>query len=337
MKRILALILALVMLFALPACGADSQNPESTGISTSTAEGTTDPTDESQGGTDGTTNGDTSNTTEPPSTTPPTSEPPATEPLATEPLATNPSTTPPETEPPHTHSYTSNVTAAASCDKDGVKTFTCSCCDSYTEKIAATGHSWGDWNVKTQALVDKAGTEQRTCSVCSATDTKDSTKNAAFNSFHDWGLVVIVCNDYGSVNGSTLLSYARCIFDEYIDKTVAADTIFAALSERFAYGITDDAKQQMKDIASWQGSYNAQSDTFTLYMDPSDPGEFKLLGYVHNGGNKYTTYYSFTPHGIDTTLNFAVELEYNRANGKPNRYLSIGRTDALPGDMIASN
>lgn len=331
MKKILALLLALSMLFALTACGKDNENPESTGTSTSTTESTTDTTDKSQGGTEGTTNGDTSNTTEPPSTTPPTTEPPA-----TEPPATNPPTTPPETNPPHTHSYTSKVTTSASCDKDGIKTFTCSCGDSYTEKINAIGHSWGDWKVKTQALVDKVGTEQRTCSLCSATDTQDSTKNAAFNSFYDWALVVVVMNDYGSVNGSTLLSYARCALYEYIDKAVAADTIFAALSERFAYGITDDTKKQMKDIASWQGSYDAQNDTFTLYIDAVDPGEFKLLGYVHNGGNKYTTYYSFTPHEFDTTLKFAVELEYNRTNGKPNRYLSIGRTDALPSDMIKS-
>ncbi len=60
------------------------------------------------------------------------------------------------------------------------------------------------------------------------------------------------------------------------------------------------------------------------------------MGYVHNGGNKYTAYYSFTPHDIDVTLNFAIELEYNRANGKPSRYLSIGRADALPSDMIKS-
>ena len=336
MKKILALLLALSMLFALTACGKDNENPESTGTSTSTTESTTDTTDKSQGGTEGTTNGDTSNTTDPPSTTPPTTEPPTTEPPATEPPATNPPTTPPETNPPHTHSYTSKVTTSASCDKDGIKTFTCSCGDSYTEKINAIGHSWGDWKVKTQALVDKVGTEQRTCSLCSATDTQDSTKNAAFNSFYDWALVVVVMNDYGSVNGSTLLSYARCALYEYIDKAVAADTIFAALSERFAYGITDDTKKQMKDIASWQGSYDAQNDTFTLYIDAVDPGEFKLLGYVHNGGNKYTTYYSFTPHEFDTTLKFAVELEYNRTNGKPNRYLSIGRTDALPSDMIKS-
>ena len=41
------------------------------------------------------------------------------------------------------HSYTSKVTTAATCDKTGVKTFTCSKCgDSYTESIAALGHNY---------------------------------------------------------------------------------------------------------------------------------------------------------------------------------------------------
>lgn len=43
------------------------------------------------------------------------------------------------------HVYDSgNVTTAATCTADGVKTFTCSCGDSYTESIAATGHNYQD-------------------------------------------------------------------------------------------------------------------------------------------------------------------------------------------------
>lgn len=44
--------------------------------------------------------------------------------------------------PDHTHSYTSTVTTEATCTTAGVKTFTCSCGDTYTEKIPATGHTW---------------------------------------------------------------------------------------------------------------------------------------------------------------------------------------------------
>ena len=46
----------------------------------------------------------------------------------------------------HTHEYSSEVTTAATCTADGVKTFTCSCGDSYTEAIPATGHTDADTN-----------------------------------------------------------------------------------------------------------------------------------------------------------------------------------------------
>lgn len=45
-------------------------------------------------------------------------------------------------EIPHAHSYTSAVTTAATCAAAGVKTYTCSCGESYTEVIPPTGHSY---------------------------------------------------------------------------------------------------------------------------------------------------------------------------------------------------
>lgn len=47
-------------------------------------------------------------------------------------------------DPVHTHNYISAVTAAATCTTSGVRTYTCSCGDSYTETIAATGHHYVD-------------------------------------------------------------------------------------------------------------------------------------------------------------------------------------------------
>ncbi len=66
----------------------------------------------------------------------------------------------------HQHSFSSAVTKAAGCTEKGVKTFTCSCGDSYTEDIPALGH---------KAVTDKAvaptctadgKTEGSHCSVC---------------------------------------------------------------------------------------------------------------------------------------------------------------------------
>lgn len=42
----------------------------------------------------------------------------------------------------HTHNYTSSITKQPSCTETGIRTYTCSCGDSYTESIAAKGHNY---------------------------------------------------------------------------------------------------------------------------------------------------------------------------------------------------
>ena len=65
----------------------------------------------------------------------------------------------------HTHSYTESTTQEATCIEAGVKTFICSCGDSYTEEISATGHNYengtctecGDAQVLEAGLYDENG------------------------------------------------------------------------------------------------------------------------------------------------------------------------------------
>ena len=65
------------------------------------------------------------------------------------------------------HSYTEKVTTAATCDKDGVKTFTCSKCgNTYTEAIPATGHFYS-WRITTAAGCETSGVKTYTCDLCS--------------------------------------------------------------------------------------------------------------------------------------------------------------------------
>lgn len=42
----------------------------------------------------------------------------------------------------HQHSYTASITKTATCTEPGAKTYTCSCGDTYTETISATGHDF---------------------------------------------------------------------------------------------------------------------------------------------------------------------------------------------------
>ncbi len=65
------------------------------------------------------------------------------------------------TIPEHTHHYTSSVTKEATCAEEGVKTYTCSCGDSYTESIPKS--KYHDWEYATC-------TSPKKCKVCGKTE-----------------------------------------------------------------------------------------------------------------------------------------------------------------------
>ena len=87
-----------------------------------------------------------------------------------EPGTDEPVTEEPNTEEPHVHSYTESITAAT-CTKDGKKTFTCSCGDVYSEVIKATGHNFGSYTYNNDATYTKDGTKTAVCANCSKKDT----------------------------------------------------------------------------------------------------------------------------------------------------------------------
>ena len=69
-------------------------------------------------------------------------------------------------EPGHKHEYQSAVTKEATCTEAGIRTYTCSCGDQYTEEIDAAGHQ----EVKDPAVEPTETTEGKTegshCGVC---------------------------------------------------------------------------------------------------------------------------------------------------------------------------
>ena len=75
------------------------------------------------------------------------------------------------------------VTTPATCEEDGVKTYTCvKCGETKTEVIPATGHAWGEWEVTTEADCEEKGVETRTCANCGETETREISELG-----HDWG------------------------------------------------------------------------------------------------------------------------------------------------------
>ena len=76
------------------------------------------------------------------------------------------------TQPAHAHSYTATVTKQPTCTAEGVKTFRCSCGDSYTEAISAAGHVFGAYVYNNDATEAADGTETAACTICGAKDTR---------------------------------------------------------------------------------------------------------------------------------------------------------------------
>lgn len=65
------------------------------------------------------------------------------------------------------------VTKAATCTEDGVKTYTCTICgETKTEAIPADGHSFGEWKVTKAATCTEKGVETRECA-CGEKETRE--------------------------------------------------------------------------------------------------------------------------------------------------------------------
>lgn len=83
-----------------------------------------------------------------------------------------PTATPEPTEAPHEHAYVETITTEATCEADGVKTFTCECGDTYTEPIATQGHVFETYTSNNDATFTSDGTETAKCNNCDVTDTR---------------------------------------------------------------------------------------------------------------------------------------------------------------------
>lgn len=82
----------------------------------------------------------------------------------------------PDTEQPHTHTWDAGrITEAATCTKDGVKTYTCTVCgETKPEAVKATGHKFGSWTKTEDATVFAPEKQARTCSVCKVLEKRES-------------------------------------------------------------------------------------------------------------------------------------------------------------------
>lgn len=119
----------------------------------------------------------------------------------------------------HKHSYTSKVTKSASCKETGIKTYTCSCGDSYTETIPKTEHSYK--NTVVAPTTEAQGYTLHKCSVC-GNEYKDSytaklPKEEAHQ--HSWQPV------YATVHHDAVGHYENVLVQDAWDESVYARRI----------------------------------------------------------------------------------------------------------------
>ena len=127
----------------------------------------------------------------------------------------------------HTHSYTGEVTTAATCTADGVMTYTCECSDSYTEVIPATGHRN---TVTTPAVLPTLNapgkTEEVYCNDCqqivsASEEVAQLTVKNAQPLMDNWNSGVVALSDCEYTLTGTEGSYSLCHGGHYYVKPAA--------------------------------------------------------------------------------------------------------------------
>ena len=99
------------------------------------------------------------------------------------------------------HSYTSQVTTAATCTAPGVKTYTCSKCgDSYTEAISALGHDLKDMPGKEATCTEDGYTAYKDCSRCDYIEGKTTIPSQGHTEVID-AAVAATCTTAGKTEG----------------------------------------------------------------------------------------------------------------------------------------
>lgn len=164
----------------------------------------------------------------------------------------------------HAHSYTATVTKQPTCTAEGVKTFRCSCGDSYTEAISAAGHIFGAYVYNNDATEAADGTETAACTICGAKDTRTAagTKIAHVHNYTAAVTKAATCAEEGvkTYTCSCGSSYTEAVpviahsFGEYVynnDATTEADGTKTATCSICGKTDTVTAEGTKKTLPSW--------------------------------------------------------------------------------------
>ena len=200
----------------------------------------------------------------------------------------------------HTHNYTATVTKQPTCTAEGVKTFRCSCGDSYTEAISAAGHVFGAYVYNNDATEAADGTETAACTICGAKDTRTAagTKIAHVHNYTAVVTKAATCAEEGvkTYTCSCGSSYTESVpviahsFGDYIyndDATTEKDGTRTATCSVCGKTDTVTAEGTKKTLPSWYDEHpgiplnvatgNQIDGSLEAYFDP---GQFNWDSYA---------------------------------------------------------
>lgn len=80
----------------------------------------------------------------------------------------------------HEHTYILTSVVSATCEEDGMRVYTCSCGQSYTELLRVAGHTFGEWKLRPVVSAHTDSIMESTCIVCGKCVSKSQ------DSFHDF-------------------------------------------------------------------------------------------------------------------------------------------------------
>ena len=244
----------------------------------------------------------------------------------------------PTTTQAHKHSYTAKVTKAATCTAEGVKTYTCSCGDKYTEAIAKIAHTKDSGTVTKAATCTATGTKTYKCTVCKAVvDTADIA--ALGHNYKNGSVVKPTCTKEGYTNSIC----SRCNDTKQVNKVAATGHSWGSWTTTKAATVLAKGTSQRKcskcsetdskDIAQLDNNYVNNNITnqpeYNICVIPekvwfTSDGELHVTVRIYNNSNMTVTGFSVNEMSVDDNKN--TEIAYGTFYNSPqNLTISAGR------------
>jgi len=194
-------------------------------------------------------------------------------------------TTPATPATTHTHSYNVTITTTANCTRTGIRTYTCSCGDAYTETIPVTAHTYSYGK----------------CTVCNASD-PSYVETYTYEVVIDTAMLELV-------NARrTSLGYGVLTWDSSMDEVAKIRARQLADDFRHTY------EYPYSEVITCSGRYMSTSDCHTNYVNSSGhDNELHKSSYAYL--SSATCYKKDSAGNVVATYNIALIRHDNSGGG----------------------